>query len=99
MNPRLAGSGGCIGDIGVHAFNLVAFITELELESVCAYLKSYGHGRSLDDNANVLLRYKGGATGTLWASQVARGNNNELSIGVYGEKGGLTWNGEFNDIR
>ena len=99
MNPRLAGSGGCIGDIGVHAFNLAAFITGLELESVCADLKSYGYGRSLDDNANVLLRYKGGATGTLWASQVARGNNNELSIGVYGEKGGLTWNGEFNDIR
>ena len=45
----------------------------------------------------MLLRYKGGATGTLWASQVAPGNNNELSIGVYGEKGGLTWNGEFND--
>jgi len=97
MDPRLAGSGGCIGDIGVHAFNLAAFITGLELESVCADLKSYGHGRSLDDNANVLLRYKGGATGTLWASQVAPGNNNELSIGVYGEKGGLTWNGEFND--
>jgi predicted dehydrogenase len=97
MDPRLAGSGGCIADIGVHAFNLAAFITGLELESVCADLKSYGDGRILDDNANVLLRYKGGATGTLWASQVAPGNNNELSIGVYGEKGGLTWNGEFND--
>ncbi|MEM6464367.1 MAG: Gfo/Idh/MocA family oxidoreductase [Pseudomonadota bacterium] len=96
-DPVTAGSGGSIGDIGVHAFNLAAFISNLELESVCADLKTYVPGRQLDDNANVLLRYKNGATGTLWSSQVAPGNYNRLSIGVYGTKGGIEWVGEDND--
>ena len=96
-DPKLAGAGGSIGDIGVHAFNLAAFISGLELEEVCADLHSYVPGRKLDDNANVLLRYKGGASGTLWSSQVAPGNYNRLSIGIYGTKGGLEWVGEDND--
>jgi predicted dehydrogenase len=95
--PKTAGAGGSIGDIGVHAFNLAAFISGLELSEVCADLRSYVSGRQLDDNANVLLRYKGGATGTLWTSQVAPGNYNRLSIGVYGSKGGIEWVGEDND--
>ena len=97
MNPALAGIGGAVADIGVHAYNLAEFITGLELEAVCADLQSYGAGRKLDDNANVLLRYKGGASGTLWATQTAPGHNNNLSIGVYGDKGGLEWAGETND--
>ncbi|MEM8633231.1 MAG: Gfo/Idh/MocA family oxidoreductase [Pseudomonadota bacterium] len=96
-DPKLAGSGGSIGDIGVHAFNLAAFISGLELEEVCADLRSYVNGRQLDDNANVLLRYNGGASGNLWTSQVAPGNYNRLSIGVYGTNGGLEWVGEDND--
>lgn len=96
-DPKSAGAGGSIGDIGVHAFNLAAFISGLELESVCADLRSYVAGRELDDNANVLLRYANGATGTLWSSQVAPGNYNRLSIGVYGTKGGIEWVGEDND--
>lgn len=97
MDPKFAGTGGAIADIGVHAFNLAAFISGLELEAVSADLRSYGAGRSLDDNANVLLRYKNGATGSLWASQCAPGHNNSLTIGVYGDKGSLEWNGEVND--
>jgi predicted dehydrogenase len=96
-DPKLAGAGGSIGDIGVHAFNLAAFISGLELDEVCADLRSYVPGRKLDDNANVLLRYKGGASGTLWTSQVAPGNYNRLSIGIYGTKGGIEWVGEDND--
>ena len=96
-DPKLAGAGGAIGDIGVHAFNLASFITGLALESVCADLRSYVEGRELDDNANVLLRYANGASGTLWATQVAPGHYNRLSIGVYGTKGGLEWVGEEND--
>ena len=96
-DPKLAGAGGAIGDIGVHAFNLASFITGLTLESVCADLRSYVEGRELDDNANVLLRYANGASGTLWATQVAPGHYNRLSIGVYGTKGGLEWVGEEND--
>lgn len=97
VDPALAGVAGSLGDIGVHAFNLAAFISGLELDSVCADLQSFGAGRALDDNANVLLRWKGGATGVLWASQVAPGNNNNLSIGIYGDKGGIEWGGETND--
>ena len=96
-DPAQAGAGGSIGDIGVHAFNLAAFVSGLELEAVCADLRSYVPGRRLDDNANVLLRYAGGATGTLWSSQVAPGNYNRLSIGVYGSNGGIEWVGEEND--
>lgn len=96
-DPTVAGAAGSLGDIGVHAFNLAAFITGLELESVCADVKHYVEGRRLDDNANVLLRYKGGATGLLWASQIAPGNNNRLSIGIYGDKAGLEWCGENSD--
>ncbi len=96
-DPKYAGAGGSIGDIGVHAFNLASFISGLELDDVCADLRSYVPGRKLDDNANVLLRYKGGASGTLWSSQVAPGNYNRLSIGIYGTKGGLKWVGEDND--
>ena len=96
-DPKYAGAGGSVGDIGVHAFNLAAFISGLELKEVCADLRSYVPGRKLDDNANVLLRYKGGASGTLWSSQVAPGNYNRLSIGIYGTKGGLEWVGEDND--
>lgn len=96
-DPRQAGAAGTLGDIGVHAYNLAAFITELELESVCADLRTYGAGRRVDDNANVLLRYRGGATGLLWASQVAPGNNNNLCISIYGDKGALTWRVEDGD--
>ena len=96
-DPNQSGAGGSIGDIGVHAFNLATFISGLELDSVCADLRSYVPGRRLDDNANVLLRFKNGATGTLWTSQIAPGNFNRLSIGVYGTKAGLEWVGEDND--
>ncbi|QDG77271.1 Gfo/Idh/MocA family protein [Labrenzia sp. PHM005] len=96
-DPKQAGAGGSIGDIGVHAFNLASFITGLELDEVCADLRSYVPNRQLDDNANVLLRYQGGASGTLWTSQVAPGNYNRLSIEVYGTKGGIQWVGEDND--
>ena len=97
MNPKYSKPAGSLGDLGVHAFNLATFISGLELDSVCADLRSYGKGRSLDDNANVLLRFTNGATGTLWVTQVAPGNNNKLTIGIYGDKAGIEWNGEDND--
>jgi predicted dehydrogenase len=97
MDPTKAGPAGALADIGVHAFNLVEFITGLKLEAVCADLQSYGEGRSLDDNANVLLRFERGVRGTLWASQIATGSNNALTVGIYGDRGGLEWNGEAND--
>jgi len=90
-DPKRSGAGGCIGDIGTHAFNLVSFVTGLELESLCADLSAFVPGRTLDDNAHVLLRFRGGARGMLWASQVAVGNENHLVLRIYGTKGGLEW--------
>jgi predicted dehydrogenase len=91
LDPARAGIGGCIADIGTHAFNLAAYVTGLDIQEVCAELSSFVPGRRLDDNAAVLLRYQGGARGVLWASQVAPGNDNALRLRVYGERGGIEW--------
>jgi len=93
-DPKRSGAGGCVGDIGTHAFNLAAFTTGLRCEELCADLSTFVAGRRLDDNVQMLLRYKGGARGMLWASQVAPGNENNLKLRVYGTKGGLGWHQE-----
>jgi predicted dehydrogenase len=90
-DPKQSGAGGSTGDIGTHTYNLARFVTGLELEELAADLDSFVAGRQLDDNANILLRFKGGAKGMIWASQVAPGNENGLKLRVYGEKGGLEW--------
>jgi predicted dehydrogenase len=90
-DPKRAGAGGCLGDIGTHAFNLASFVTGLELDALSADLTSFVKGRKLDDNVHVMMRFKGGAKGMLWASQVAPGNENNLKLRVYGTKGGLEW--------
>jgi predicted dehydrogenase len=91
-DPARAGVGGCIGDIGTHAYNLADFIIGIPLKELCAELTTFVQGRDLDDNAQILLRYANGARGVLWSSQVAPGNENGLRIRVYGTKGGLEWN-------
>jgi len=93
-DPAKSGAGGCIGDIGTHAYQLATFVTGLTLESLCADLSCFVEGRLLDDNAALLLRFEGEAKGMLWASQVAVGNENGLSLRVYGDKGGLSWRQE-----
>lgn len=90
-DPARSGAGGSTGDIGTHAFNLACFVTGLEAESLAADLDAFVPGRQVDDNAHVMLRFKGGAKGMLWSSQVAPGNENALKIRVYGDKGGLEW--------
>jgi predicted dehydrogenase len=91
VDPARSGPAGSTGDIGTHAMNLACFVTGLRLDSVAADLTTFLPGRTLDDNANVLLRFEGGAKGMLWASQVAPGNENNLRLRVYGELGGLEW--------
>ena len=91
LDPARSGAGGCIGDIGTHAFNLADFVTGLELTELCAELSTFVAGRRLDDNAQIMLRYANGARGCLWASQVATGNENEVTLRVYGSKGGIEW--------
>ncbi len=90
-DPARSGAGGSTGDIGTHAFNLAGFVTGLEAESLAADIQAFVEGREVDDNAHVLLRFKGGARGMLWSSQVAPGNENALRLRVYGDKGGLEW--------
>ena len=90
-DPKRSGAGGSIGDIGTHAYNLAAFVCGLETEELLAQLTTFVPGRLLDDDVQILLRYKGGARGMLWASQVAVGNENGLKLRVYGTKGGLEW--------
>jgi predicted dehydrogenase len=90
-DPARSGPAGCTGDIATHAMNLACFITGLTLQSLAADLTTFVPGRVLDDNTHVMLRFQGGAKGMLWASQVAPGNENNLRIRIYGEKGGLTW--------
>ncbi|MGB3387193.1 MAG: Gfo/Idh/MocA family oxidoreductase [Pseudaminobacter sp.] len=90
-DPKRSGAGGSIGDIGTHAYNLAAFVSGLETEELLAQLTTFVPGRLLDDDVQILLRYKGGARGMLWASQVAVGNENGLKLRVYGTKGGLEW--------
>lgn len=93
-DPERAGSGGCIGDLGTHAYHLACYVTGLRLEAICAELTTFVEGRQLDDNAQIMLRFAGGARGLLWASQVAPGNENGLRLRVYGSAGGLEWKQE-----
>jgi predicted dehydrogenase len=90
-DPKITGIGGCVGDIGTHAYQLACFVSGLTLESLSADLSTFVKGRKVDDNVHVMLRFKGGARGMLWASQVAPGNENGLRLRVYGTKGGLDW--------
>ena len=94
VDPARSGAGGAIGDIGTHAHNLAAYVTGLELDQLCAELSRFVKGRRLDDNAQVMLRYTSGARGSLWVSQVAPGNRNNLRLRVYGSKGGIEWRQE-----
>ncbi len=93
-DPRRSGAAGCMGDIGTHAENLARYVTGLEIEELCADLTTFVRGRRLDDDGNVLLRYRGGARGILHASQVCVGEENNLNIRVYGTKSALEWRQE-----
>jgi predicted dehydrogenase len=93
-DPERAGASGCIGDIGTHAENLARYITGLEIEELCADFTSFVEGRRLEDDGSMLVRYKGGARGVLYASQISAGEENNLTIRVYGTKASLEWHQE-----
>lgn len=90
-DPKRSGAGGCVGDIGTHAENLAEYVTGLQIQELAADLTTFVKGRKLDDDVNVLLRFKGGAKGVLHTSQISVGEENNLNIRVYGELGGLEW--------
>ena len=93
-DPARSGAAGAIGDIGSHAENLVATVTGLEIESLCADLSSLVPGRALDDDGSLLLRFAGGARGVLIASQINTGLENDLRLRVSGTLGTLEWRQE-----
>lgn len=93
-DPAKSGVGGALGDIGTHAENLLEFITGLQISELAADLGRFGAGRTLDDDGNMLVRLNNGAKGTISFSQIAAGEENNLAIRVYGEKGSLEWHQE-----
>lgn len=93
-NPEKAGVSSAVGDIGSHAENLAEYITGLQIESLCADINTFVEGRALEDDANVLVHYQGGARGILYCSQVSVGEENSLNIRIYGTKAGLQWDQE-----
>ncbi len=90
-DPARSGMGGCVGDIGTHAEHLAEYVSGLKINALCADVSSIVEGRLLDDDCNVLLRFDNGARGVLFASQISAGEENNVKIRLYGEKGGLEW--------
>jgi predicted dehydrogenase len=93
-DPSKSGIAGAMGDIGTHAENLAEYITGLKIKEMCADISIFVEGRKLDDDGNVLLRFDNGAKGVLHASQISAGEENNINIRVYGEKGSLEWHQE-----
>ncbi len=93
-DPTKSGIAGAMGDIGTHAFNLAEYVSGLSVVNICADINSVVAGRRLDDDGAVLLNFNNGASGILIATQVAAGEENNVKIRVYGEKGGIEWKQE-----
>ncbi len=93
-DPTKSGIAGAMGDIGSHAFNLAEYVTGLEVKKICADVNTVVPGRKLDDDGAALLNFSNGASGVLFATQVAAGEENNVKIRVYGEKGGVEWKQE-----
>lgn len=94
VDPDQAGVGGCIGDIGVHAFNLAEYVSGQRVEKIVADLSSLVGGRQLDDDCNILLRFEGGQPGVLIASQICTGERNDLQVKIHGTRASLSWSHE-----
>jgi len=90
-DPARAGVAGALGDIGTHAHHLARYVSGLETEALCADLTTFVDGRRLEDDASLLLRWSGGVRGTLTATQIAAGEENELSLRIYGTEASIAW--------
>lgn len=90
-NPKQTGKAGCMGDIGTHVWHLLEYITNLEVEEVCADLNTFLDGRAVDDDGATFLRFQEGVSGVLMATQIATGEANNIRIRIYGDKGGIEW--------
>lgn len=97
VDPKEAGPSGVVADIGTHAYHLMRFVTGLDVQTLAADLATLVPGRPLEDNAAILLRFKEGARGVLWASMVAAGESVRFRLRVYGELGHVAWDEAFPD--
>jgi predicted dehydrogenase len=93
-DPKRSGKAGSMGDIGTHAFNLAEYVTGLKVEKICADINTIVEGRMLDDDGAAFLKFNNGVSGVLMATQIAAGEENNVKIRVYGEKGGIEWKQE-----
>ena len=93
-DPARSGASGCFGDIGSHAFNLARYMTGLIPESISCHLTIFEGGRALDDYGQAMIRFENGAFGTVSASQISHGRENELSIQIDGTSGSIAWGQE-----
>jgi len=91
-DPNKSGIAGAMGDLGTHAESLVEYICGITITELSATLRKTVEGRKLDDDGHIIVKYSNGASGVLTASQIAAGEENKLTIQIYGDKGGLTWN-------
>lgn len=96
-DPKKSGKAGSMGDIGTHAFNLAEYVTGLQVTHICSDINIVVEGRMLDDDGAAFLKFNNGATGVLMATQIAAGEENNVKIRVYGEKGGIEWKHEDNN--
>jgi predicted dehydrogenase len=94
-DPAISGKSNCVGDIGSHIENMVAYMTGLKIKSLCAKLDKIVEGRILDDNASIMVEYEGGAKGLYWSSQIAVGYDNALRVRIFGSKGTIQWSQEI----
>lgn len=94
LDPEVAGISSAVADIGLHAWHLARYITGLEVEAICADTTSFGSGYELEDDANLLVHYEGGARGIIYASQISVGEENSLRVRVYGTEAGIDWHQE-----
>jgi predicted dehydrogenase len=98
-DPKVAGVSNAIGDIGTHAHNLIRYVCGVEIDEMCAELTAFIPGRELDDDGNMLVRFKDGAKGIIYASQISNGDENALNIRAYGTKASIEWHQEYpNDL-
>ena len=93
-DPARSGPAGCLGDIATHAYHTACFVSGLKAESLSAELTTFVPGRRLDDNVQAMIRFEGGAKASLWSSQIAIGNENNLNLRIFGETGALEWSQE-----
>jgi len=96
-NPALSGRGASVADLGTHIENWVNYVTGLKIEKLACHLDIFGEGGVLDNNVEALIKFKGGATGMYWTSQVAIGFDNAMKIRVFGEKGTIEFVQEENN--